>query len=70
IAVYVAMGISQVPTQSIAGAAQIVDGAGQAWNATAIPEALGLVTAFTLFTVGALAIQAVFSSRVRGSTSS
>lgn len=69
IAVYIAMGISQVPTQSIAGADQIVDGAGQAWNVTAIPQALGLVTAFTMFTVGALAIQAVSSSHVRGATS-
>ena len=65
IAVYVTMGIAQVPTQSIAGAEQIIDGAGQAWNATAILQALGLVTAFTMFTVGALAVQAVASSRPR-----
>ena len=65
VAVYVGMGIAQIPLQDISGAAQVIDGAGQTWNVVAIAQALGLVTAFTMFTAGALALQAIASSRPR-----
>ncbi len=59
VAVYVAMGIAQVPTESIAGGAQVIDGSGQTWNVIALQQALGLVTLFTMGTVAALALQAI-----------
>ena len=69
VAVYVAMGIAHTPLQSIAGAEQVIDGAGQSWNVVAIAQALALVTAFTMFTAGALAVQAIATSRSRSSDS-
>lgn len=63
IAVYVAMGVAAIPMESIAGGTQVIDGSGQAWNLVAIRQALGLITIFTMGTVGALALQAVGSER-------
>lgn len=60
--VYMAMGIRWVPLDSIAGAPQVLDGAGQAWNQTAIVQSLILVTVFTMWAVGALAIYTIVKS--------
>jgi putative membrane protein len=59
VAVYFAMGMVQVPTESIAGGTQVIDGSGQLWNVVALQQALGLVTLFTMGTVVALALQAI-----------
>lgn len=61
--VYMAMGVRWVPFDSIAGASQAIDGAGQAWNETAIIQSLGLITVFTMWAVGALAIYTVVTGR-------
>lgn len=61
--VYMAMGVRWIPFESIAGATQVIDGAGQAWNETAIIQSLGLITVFTMWAVGALAIYTVVSGR-------
>lgn len=65
VTVYFAMGIAHIPAGSIAGGEQVIDGAGQAWNVIAIRQSLGLVTAFTMFTASAIAVQAIASSRTR-----
>lgn len=57
--VYMAMGMRWIPLDSIAGGVQVTDGAGQVWNQTAIIQSLGLVTVFTMWAVGALAIYTV-----------
>ena len=57
--VYMAMGMRWVPWDSIGGATQVLDGAGQPWNQTAIVQSLGLVTGFTMWAVGALAIYTI-----------
>ena len=59
VAIYFAMGLVQVPMESIAGGAQVIDGSGQLWNVVALQQALGLVTLFTMGTVVALALQAI-----------
>lgn len=59
--VYMAMGARWIPLDSIAGGVQVTDGAGQAWNQTAIIQSLGLVTVFTMWAVGALAIYTVIN---------
>ena len=59
VAIYFAMGLVQVPTESIAGSTQVIDGSGQLWNVVALQQALGLVTLFTMGTVVALALQAI-----------
>jgi uncharacterized membrane protein len=59
--VYMAMGARWIPSDSIAGGAEVTDGAGQVWNQTAIIQSLGLVTVFTMWAVGALAIYTVIN---------
>lgn len=66
VTVYIAMGIAKVPLQSIAGGQQVVDGSGQTWNVVAIGQSLALIAVFTMGTVGALALQAVATSRSKG----
>jgi uncharacterized membrane protein len=61
--VYMAMGMRWIPIESIVGANQVLDGAGQAWNQTAIIQSLGLITVFTMWAVGALAIYTIFNGR-------
>lgn len=59
VVVYFSMGIAQVPSESIAGGTQVIDGSGQLWNVVALQQALGLVMLFTMGTVSALALAAI-----------